>query len=190
VDTGEAWRTLSSVAEELSEQELERYAEQIERIGIDAQRRLRGARAIVVGARAAGSAAAAHLVSCGVGYVAVVDSGAVEPADLCGQAVLYTPDVGSNRADAVAAKLGILNTGTQAESYPVDVEDANAAAILMGHDVALDCGAGVPIEETCGAHGVALVVAQGSTVRDGLRAAEEALGLLAATTPASQGAPA
>jgi molybdopterin-synthase adenylyltransferase len=189
-DTGGAWRTLNRVAEELSERELERYAEQIERIGIDAQRRLKGARAIVLGARATGSAAAAHLVACGVGYVGVVDGGAVAPADLCGQSVLYTPDVGSNRADAVVAKLAILNTGTQAESYPVDVEGANAAAILMGHDLALDCGAGLPLEEACDANGVALVIAQGSAARDGLRAAEEALELLAAPAQTRQGAPA
>jgi tRNA A37 threonylcarbamoyladenosine dehydratase len=191
MDTGEAWRTLNRVSEELSEHELERYAEQIERIGIDAQRRLKGARALVLGARAAGSTAAAHLVSCGVGYVGLVDGGAVAPADLCGQSLLYTPDLGANRAEAVVGKLGILNTGAQAESYPVDVEEANAAAILMGHDVALDCGAGLPLEEACDANGVALVIAQGSAARDGLRAAEEALELLlAAPAQTRQGAPA
>jgi adenylyltransferase/sulfurtransferase len=176
------------VAAELSEQELERYAAQIERIGADAQVRLKGARAIVVGARAAGATAAAHLVSCGVGYVGVVDGGAVEPADLCGQSVLYTPDVGSNRAEAVVAKLVFLNTGTQAESYPVDVDEANARAILIGHDVALDCGAGLPLEEACAATGVALVGARSGTALDGLRAADDALALLAAPAPAAHGA--
>jgi len=76
------------VAEELSEHELERYAEQIQRIGVDAQRRLKEARAIVLGAGAAGGGAAAHLASCGVGYVAVVDGGVVAPADLCAQSIL------------------------------------------------------------------------------------------------------
>ena len=64
-----ASRTLCGVSTELSESERERYAEQIQRIGVEAQRRLKGARAIVLGARAPGSAAAAHLVSSGVGYV-------------------------------------------------------------------------------------------------------------------------
>ena len=127
---------------ELSESERERYSEQIERIGVEAQRRLKAARAIVLGAGAPGSAAAAQLVSSGVGYVGVVDGGVVGRADLCGQSLLYTPDVGANRAEAVAAKLGVLNTDTQAESYPVDVEEANARAILIGHDVALDCRGG------------------------------------------------
>jgi molybdopterin/thiamine biosynthesis adenylyltransferase len=176
------------VSTELSESERERYAEQIQRIGVEAQQRLKGARAIVLGARAPGSAAAAHLVSSGVGYVGVVDGGNVDRADLCGQSVLYTPDVGSNRAEAVAAKLGVLNTDTQAESYPVDVEEANAYAILLGHDVAVDCRGGISLEEACRSSGVALVIADGSSVLDGLRAAEQALEMLAATSEVAEGA--
>jgi adenylyltransferase/sulfurtransferase len=173
---------------ELSDQEQERYAEHIERIGLDAQLRLKGARAIVIGARAAGSAAAAHLASCGVGYVGVVDGGQVTLGDLTGQSVLYTPDVGSNRAEAVAAKLGVLNTDVHADSYPVDVDEANAPAIVMGHDVAVDCGRGLPLQEACRAAGVALVSAPGPRAADGLRAAEAALAAL--TTHAREGAPA
>jgi molybdopterin/thiamine biosynthesis adenylyltransferase len=178
------------VAEELSEHELERYAGQIQRIGADAQRRLKEARAIVLGAGAAGGGAAAHLASCGVGYVAVVDGGVVAPADLCAQSVLYTPDLGANRAEAVAAKLGVLNPGTQAESYPVAIDEANAHAILIGHDVALDCGAGLPLEAPSAAAGIALVTSRGEAVVDGLRAASEALALLTAPAQATQGAPA
>jgi adenylyltransferase/sulfurtransferase len=134
------------VSDDLSESELERYAAQVERIGVEAQLRLKAARAIVIGAGPAGSAAAAELVSRGVGYVAVVDGAAVTLGDLCGQAMLYTPDVGANRAEAVVAKLGVLNPHVHAESYPVDVDDANAEAILSGHDVALDCVGGIPAE--------------------------------------------
>ena len=176
------------VSTELSESEHERYAEQIERIGLAAQLRLKGARAIVIGARAAGSAAAAHLASCGVGYVAVVDGGLVERRDLCGQSLLYTPDVGANRAEAVSAKLGVLNTDTRTESYPVDAGEANAHAILMGHHVALDCRAGPSLEDACRATDVALVVADGTRTGDGLRAAEQALELLAAARPVPEGA--
>jgi tRNA A37 threonylcarbamoyladenosine dehydratase len=180
VDAGGASPTLCGVPSQLSESESERYAEQVERIGVEAQRRLKDARAIVLGARAPGSAAAAHLVSCGVGYVGVVDGGVVVRPDLCGQSLLYTPDVGANRAEAVAAKLGVLNTDTQTESYPVDIEAANAHAILLGHDVAVDCRGGASLEESCRSAGVALVTAEGGHALDGLRAAEQALVILAA----------
>ena len=62
---------------DLSESELERYRARSSDLGIDGQLRLKGARAIVIGAGPAGSAAAAQLVSCGVGYVAVVDGATV-----------------------------------------------------------------------------------------------------------------
>ena len=147
---------------DLSETEVERYSAQIEQIGVDAQLRLKAARSIVIGAGAAGSAAAAELASRGVGYVAVVDGAITSLGDLCAQSSLYTPDVGANRAEAVVAKLGVLNPNVQAEAYPVDVDDTNAAAIVMGHDVAIDCS-GVSRESlgsACAEHGVELVAAE------------------------------
>ena len=159
------------MAADLSESELERYAAQIERIGQDAQQRLKAARAIVIGAGPAGSAAAAELVSRGVGYVAVVDGATVTARDLCGQAMLYTPDVGANRADAVVAKLGVLNPHVHAESYPVDVDEQNADAILMGHDLALDCTGGLPGDVA----GMALVTAAGDGPGAGIAAAALAI---------------
>ena len=173
---------------ELSESERERYSGQVDRIGLEAQQRLKAARAIVVGARAAGSAAAAHLVSSGVGYVGVVDGGAVEPADLCGQSLLYTPDVGSNRAEAVAAKLGLLNTHVQAEAYPVDADETNAQAIVIGHDVVVDCVGSGSLEPACGATGVRLLVTEGARAIDGLQVAEQALAALTATQAVTEGA--
>ena len=155
------------MSDDLSESELERYAAQVEQVGIDAQLRLKAARAIVVGAGPAGSAAAADLVSRGVGYVAVVDGGAVTLGDLCGQALLYTPDVGANRAEAVVAKLGVLNPHVHAESYPVDVDETNAEAILAGHDVALDCVGGIPGDLA----DIACVRSRGDGPRDGIAAA-------------------
>jgi adenylyltransferase/sulfurtransferase len=128
------------VTNELSALERERYSGQIEAgLGLEGQLGLKRARAIVIGAGAIGSTAAAQLVSCGVGYVAVVDGGKVGLRDLCGQAVYYTPDVGQGKADTLALKLSLLNSEVQVESYPVSPDAQNAAAIVDGHDVVLIC---------------------------------------------------
>jgi molybdopterin-synthase adenylyltransferase len=128
------------VTPELSDSERERYAGQIAGdLGEDGQLRLKRSRAIVIGAGAAGSAAAAELASRGVGYVAVVDGAAIALGDLAGQALYYTPDVGQGKADTLAAKLGLLNPEVQVDSYPVALDAQNAAAIVEGHDVVLDC---------------------------------------------------
>lgn len=141
---------------ELSDSERERYAGQIEGdLGVEGQMRLRWARAIVIGAGAAGSAAATQMASCGVGYVAVVDGGAVALRDLAGQAIYYTPDVGNNKADVLAGKLGLLNPEVQVESYPVALEAENAGAIAEGHEVVLDCTHDAAVREALESAGVA-----------------------------------
>lgn len=175
------------MAVELSESELERYAEQVERIGVDAQARLKAARAIVVGAGPAGAAAAAELVSRGVGYVAIVDGATTALGDLCGNAGLYTPDVGTNRAEAVAAKLGVLNPNVQTEPYPVDLDDANAAAIVLGHDIVLDFSGAPALPAACAEHGAELVLAEGTGTVAGALAAEAALTHLTSQVPSAEG---
>jgi adenylyltransferase/sulfurtransferase len=171
------------VANELSESELERYAEQIERIGADAQLRLKAARAIVIGAGPAGAAAAAELVSRGVGYVAIADGATTALGDLCGNACLYTPDVGANRAEAVAAKLGLLNPTVQTEPYPVDLDENNAAAIVMGHDIVLDFNGAPGLPAACAEHGAELISADGNGTVAGALAAEAALTYLTSQVP-------
>jgi adenylyltransferase/sulfurtransferase len=178
------------VPTDLSQTELERYSAQIEQIGVDAQLRLKAARVIVIGAGAAGSAAASELASRGVGYVAVVDGATTTLGDLCAQSSLYTPDVGANRAEAVVAKLGVLNPNVQAEAYPVDVDDANAAAIVMGHDIAIDCSndSAAPLEAACAQHGVELVAAEDVGTVAGALAAGFAIRHLLERVPSAEGA--
>jgi molybdopterin-synthase adenylyltransferase len=175
------------VPTDLSESELERYSAQIESIGVEGQLRLKGARAIVIGAGPAGSAAAAELVSRGVGYVAVVDGAATGLGDLCGQASLYTPDVGANRAEAIAAKLGILNPNVHVDPYPFDVDDANAAAIVMGHDVAMDFSGAASLPAACAEHGVELISADETGTVAGVIAAGAAITYLTSRVPAAEG---
>jgi molybdopterin/thiamine biosynthesis adenylyltransferase len=131
------------VSIELSDSERERYARQIEaRAGGEKdQLRLRRSRALVIGAGALGSTAAGYLAAAGVGYVGVVDGGQVARDDLSRQLVQLTPDIGSNKAQSVVAKLRFLNPEVQVESYPVELTEANAEALVEGFDVVLDCAA-------------------------------------------------
>jgi molybdopterin-synthase adenylyltransferase len=163
---------------ELSDSERERYAAQIAgEVGIEGQLRLKRARAIVIGAGGAGSSAAAQLASCGVGYVAVVDGAIVALADLAGQAMYYTPDVGRSKADTLSGKLGLLNPDVQVESYPVALEAQNAGAIVEGHDVVLNCTHDAAVREALRAAGVATLQSAPGQV-PGAALAADALRLL------------
>ena len=125
----------------LSDAEVERYSRQLvlEEWSAQAQERLRDASAIVVGAGALGSPAAAYLAAAGVGRIGIVDSDPVELSNLQRQPLHFTPDIGTNKAESAAAKLGVLNPEVTVEPYPVRLDESNAAAIVTGADVVLDC---------------------------------------------------
>jgi molybdopterin/thiamine biosynthesis adenylyltransferase len=125
----------------LSEREIERYSRQLvlpEWSGA-AQERLKQATAVVVGAGALGSPAAAYLACAGVGRIGVVDGDWVELSNLQRQFLHYTPDVDAQKSESAAQKLGVLNTEITVEPYPVEVDADNVEAIVAGADVVLDC---------------------------------------------------
>ena len=147
----------------LTDSEVERYSRQLvlEEWGPEAQEALRSATAIVVGAGALGSPAAAYLAAAGVGRIGVVDSDPVELSNLQRQPLHFTPDIGTNKAESAAAKLGVLNPEVVVEPYPVRFEEANAAAIVAGADVVVDCSDSFEtrylVNDSCCAEGVPLV---------------------------------
>lgn len=149
----------------LTEAERERYARQIalEGWGEEAQLRLRGTRAIVVGAGALGSPVATYLTAAGVGVIGLVDFEAVGPADPAEEPLHWSPDVGAMKAESAAAKLALLNRECQIETYPVRIEALNAAAIVAGADVVADCSSDPEtttlVNDACCAEGVALAAA-------------------------------
>ena len=157
----------------LSQAELERYSRQLvmpEWSGA-AQERLRSASAMVVGAGALGCPAATYLVAAGIGRLGLVDEDAVELSNLHRQPLHLTPDVGMPKAQAAAAKLGLLNPEVVVEPYPATLNAGNAEAIVMGADVVVDCTDSFEsrylVNDACCAQGVALVEA-GVVAFDGL----------------------
>jgi molybdopterin/thiamine biosynthesis adenylyltransferase len=125
----------------IDDRELERYARQLvlpEWTG-EVQQRLKASTAIVIGAGALGSPAATYLAAAGVGRIGVVDGDWVELSNLNRQPLHFTPDVDAQKAESAAQKLGVLNSDISAEPYPVEVDADNAAAIVGGADVVLDC---------------------------------------------------
>ena len=125
----------------LSDPELERYSRQLvlpEWSGA-AQERLKQATVIVVGAGALGSPAATYLAAAGVGRLGIVDEDVVELSNLHRQPLHYTPDVGRQKAENAAMKLGVLNPEVALDPYPVRIDASNAPAIVIGADVVVDC---------------------------------------------------
>ncbi len=149
----------------LSAQELERYSRQLlmDDWGGQTQERVRASRAIVVGAGALGSPVATYLAAAGVGTIGLVDHDTVELSNLHRQPLYLSPDVGAQKAELAAARLGLLNPEVVLEAYPVELSEANADAVVMGADVVVDCTDSFEsryvVNDACCAQGVALVEA-------------------------------
>jgi adenylyltransferase/sulfurtransferase len=149
----------------LSDTELERYARQLVLPDWSGavQERLREATAIVVGAGALGSPVLAYLAGAGVGRIGIVDDDVVELSNLHRQLVHLTEDVGEAKAENAARRAGAINTDVVVEPYPVRLTAANAAAIVAGAGVVVDCSDSFEtrydVNDACCAAGVPLVEA-------------------------------
>ena len=127
--------------EPLADASLERYSRQLvlPEWSEGAQRALSHASVIVVGAGALGSPVAMYLAGAGVGRLGIVDGDDVELSNLHRQLLHLTPDLGFPKAHSAAAKLGYLNPEVVVEPYQVRLDAANAAGLLEGADLVVDC---------------------------------------------------
>jgi molybdopterin-synthase adenylyltransferase len=125
----------------LTEAELERYSRQLvlPEWSEAAQLALRAASVLVVGAGALGSPVALYLAGAGVGRLGIVDDDEVELSNLPRQPLHFTPDLGVPKAESAAAKLRFLAPDTQIDPYRVRLDAGNAAGLVAGHDLVVDC---------------------------------------------------
>jgi molybdopterin/thiamine biosynthesis adenylyltransferase len=147
----------------LRDAEVERYSRQLvlPEWGEAAQLALAEASVLVVGAGALGSPVALYLAGAGAGRLGIVDADAVELSNLHRQLLHFTPDLGVPKAESAAAKLRFLNPGVVVEPYQVRLTAENAAALVEGHDVVVDCSDAFAtryaVNAACCAAGVRLV---------------------------------
>jgi molybdopterin/thiamine biosynthesis adenylyltransferase len=149
----------------LSDAEIERYARQLvlPEWGAAAQLAISEANVLVVGAGALAAPVATYLVGAGVGRLGILDPDDVELSNLHRQTLHFTPDLGVPKAESAAAKLRFLNPDVIVEPYQVRLEEENAAALIEGQDVVVDCSDSFAtryaVNAACCAAGVRLVEA-------------------------------
>jgi molybdopterin/thiamine biosynthesis adenylyltransferase len=126
---------------QLSEAEMDRYSRQLllAEWSEAAQLALREASVLVVGAGALASPVASYLAGAGVGRLGLVDSDVVEISNLPRQYLHFTPDAGEPKVESAASKLRFLNPDVLVETYQVWLDDGNAAALVEGNDLVVDC---------------------------------------------------
>ena len=126
---------------QLSENELKRYHRQIiiPSIGEEGQKKLRHARAVVIGAGGLGSPVLMYLAAAGVGTIGIIDSDEVSTSNLQRQVLYLTGDIGRLKAETAAERISLLNPLITVRSNAVRFTEDNASELLESYDIAVDC---------------------------------------------------
>ena len=124
----------------LSGDEVERYARQIvlRGVGGPGQKRLKAARALVVGAGGLGSPALQYLAGAGVGTLGIADHDTVALSNLHRQILYGTGDVGRLKTESAATAIARLNPHVAVEPIAMRLNADNARGVVKRFDVVLD----------------------------------------------------
>ena len=126
--------------EALSREELERYSRHLSLpgFGLEGQRRLRAASALVIGAGGLGAPVLGYLAAAGIGSITIIDDDVVEASNLQRQIIHRDADVGRAKAESAAAALRRLDPGLAVRPIVGRLSPENALDLFTAHDVVLD----------------------------------------------------
>jgi adenylyltransferase/sulfurtransferase len=124
----------------LTDQELDRYARHIvlPQVGGIGQRKLKAAKAAVIGAGGIGSAVIPALAGAGIGHITIIDDDVVEVGNLHRQPLFRERDAGYSKADLALQFVQRLNNFVSAKPVQTRIGAENASELLGGHDLVID----------------------------------------------------
>jgi molybdopterin/thiamine biosynthesis adenylyltransferase/rhodanese-related sulfurtransferase len=124
----------------LSPDELQRYHRQLilPDIGDTGQRRLSGARVLLVGAGGLGSPVALYLAAAGVGHIGIIDDDVVDLSNLHRQVLHRTRDIGRPKVASAGDTLRDLNPHVEVATIHARLSSSNAMELLRAYDIVVD----------------------------------------------------
>lgn len=147
----------------LSDEQLLRYSRHIllEELGVEGQRRLLAAHALVIGAGGLGSPVALYLGTGGVGRITIVDHDTVDLTNLQRQIAHTLDRVGQPKVESAARSIAAINPHVQVRALQERVESERLAQLVAEADVVVDCSDNFAtrhaVNRACVAHGKPLV---------------------------------
>ena len=125
---------------ELSREEILRYSRHllIPEVGLDGQKKLKAASALIIGTGGLGSPVALYLAAAGVGRIGLVDYDVVDSSNLQRQVIHGTSAVGKLKVESAKSRLLDLNPLIQVDAYNEPFTSANAMQIAKDYDVLID----------------------------------------------------
>lgn len=125
---------------QFSKDELARYNRHIiiPDFGIEAQKKLKEAKVLVVGSGGLGSPLLLYLAAAGVGTLGIVDFDVVDDSNLQRQVLFGVEDVGTPKTEAAKKRLQSLNPFIKINTYNTRITSANILEILNEYDLVAD----------------------------------------------------
>ncbi|KAK7458938.1 hypothetical protein BaRGS_00039069 [Batillaria attramentaria] len=146
-----------SKEENITEDEAALYDRQIRLWGLDAQRRLRAASVLLIGARGLGAEVAKNIVLAGIKSLTILDSTVADEEDTASQFLIPRSELGKNRAEASMERTQLLNPMVQVTAETCSIDDKDDA-FLASFDVICATGCGpttlLRLDKVCRANGV------------------------------------
>ena len=123
-----------------TEEQIRRYSRHIilPEVGGKGQKKIMGARVLLIGTGGLGSPAAFYLSAAGVGTLGIVDFDVVDHSNLQRQIIHSTSDVGRPKIESAKQKIGALNPDVKVVTYNERLTSENAIGIIEGYDVIVD----------------------------------------------------
>jgi adenylyltransferase/sulfurtransferase len=125
---------------QFSKEELARYNRHIiiKEFGLEAQKKLKAAKVLVIGSGGLGSPMLLYLAAAGVGTIGIVDFDVVDDSNLQRQVLFGVNEVGKPKAEAAKQRLQSLNPYIKLEVHNVQFTSKNALEIIRQYDVVAD----------------------------------------------------
>ena len=147
----------------MNDDQLLRYSRHVllDELGIEGQRRLLAAHALVIGAGGLGSPVALYLATAGVATVTIVDPDVVDLTNLQRQIAHNLARVGQPKVASTAAAIAAINPDVRVNALQMRADAASLGAWVAVADVVIDCsdnfGTRHAVNAACVAHRKPLV---------------------------------
>jgi adenylyltransferase/sulfurtransferase len=124
----------------LSNEEIARYGRHLSlpEVGIDGQRRLKGASVLMIGTGGLGAPTGMYLAAAGIGRMGIVDFDVVEASNLQRQIIHGTADIGRPKIESARDRLHDINPNVEIETYETRITSENALDLISKYDIVVD----------------------------------------------------
>lgn len=125
---------------DFSIEELIRYGQHIilPGFGLEAQKKLKAAKLLVVGCGGLGSPLLLYLTAAGIGTIGIVDFDVVDASNLQRQVLFDESEIGQFKVEAAKKKLQLLNSFIKINIYNEKLTSKNAMGIIKDYDLVAD----------------------------------------------------